>query len=116
MLADAQKLVWNTEFQKFTILQLREQTRRQYDQTQQALEAITARLKGGKDEQAEQDKLAIEKRADNLKEQLDAMDTRLNGGQPCALIPDGVPIGLNDDLQAKADRVQTIRQFIKYNC
>lgn len=116
MLNDATRVLWETEFQKFTVLQLRETIRRQYDQSQQALEAIEARVKGTDDKSAKDDKLAIEKQADGLKDQLDAIDTRLNGGPPCALIPDGVSTGLNEDLQNKADRLETIRQFIKYNC
>lgn len=113
---DATNLLWEAEFAKFQVLSLREQIRRQYDQTQQALEAITAKLKGKKDKETEEQKVSIEKQASELKDQLDAIDTRLNGGPPTAMIPDGVPVGMTDDLQNKADRIESVRLFIKHNC
>ena len=114
--ADAERLLWEGEFAKFQVLKMREQLRRQYDQTQQALEAIAARVKADpKNKKAEEDKLTIEKQADGLKDQLDAIDTRINGGPPCALIPNGVEVGMDEDLQNKADRIASVDEFIKYN-
>lgn len=117
MKRDATVVLWETEFQKFTVLELREQTRKQYDQAQQALEAILTRLKvSPEDKNLQEQKLMMEKTISNFKDKLIAIGTRLEGGQPCALIPDGVPVGMTEDLQNKANRIGMIEWFIKNNC
>jgi len=117
IIKDAQSLVWETEFKKFTVLQQREDIRRQYDQSQQALEQITPQFEAKpNDKKIEEEKLQIEKKADELKQLLDAVDATLDGGPPSEIHKNGVSEGLNQELQNKVNRINSVKAFIEYNC
>lgn len=115
MLQDADRVIWDLEFKKFTALNEREVTRRQYDQAQDALARITQSLKGKKDEKVEAEKASVEKYISDTKKHLDAVDATIAGGAPSELLPDGAE-GLDNKLKQWADRREYIKRFIQTNC
>jgi hypothetical protein len=116
MLADADKVIWDIEFKKFTAMNEREIIRRQYDQAQDASQKIAAQLLADpKNEQALNDKKAVEDRVASLKKDMDAIDGTILGSQPTEQLPNGAE-GLDNKLKMWVDRREYIKAFIKNYC
>lgn len=114
MLKDLQRVIWNQELKRFKALGIREQLRREYDQAVDAMNRVTTALEGNpNNEQAVNDKAAIQKKMDSLKAQIDDMDIRINGQEPTAE-QDGT-IGITQELEASIENKEYIKAFIKYN-
>lgn len=116
MVADADKVLWDLEFKKFTALNEREVIRRQYDQAQDAFSRISAQLlDAGKNDKLEEEQKAIETRVKSLKKEMDAVDATIAGGQPSELLPNGAE-GIDNKLHSWSQRREYIKAFIKHNC
>lgn len=117
---EVQRMIWEQELSKFSLLQETEITRQRYDQSVQALESIKARIEAIPptevvDEKLKTDRLNIEKVAVTLKTQLDVNQGRLKGSAPSEAFPDGTD-GIENKLIGWVNRKQTIKNFIKHNC
>lgn len=107
MLKDADKVIWDLEFKKYTALNEREVIRRQYDQAQDALARATA----SKSEDVE----AITKHIEQLKKEMDAVEGTIIGAQPSELLPNGAE-GIDNKLKSWVTRRECIKGFITHNC
>lgn len=117
--ADAAQVIADLEFKKFAAQHERETARRQYDQHQDAMSRIEARLKGNPSKE-ETDKLntekaSIEKNIKDIKGYMDSIDATIYGGQPSELLPDGSE-GIDNKLKSWATRQELIKKFISLNC
>jgi hypothetical protein len=115
MIKDANRVIWDLEFKKYTALNEREVIRRQYDQAQDALGRIGAQLIKGPDEKIEAEKKTIEAHVENLKKEMDAVEATIIGGAPSELLPDGAE-GIDNKLKTWVQRRELIKGFIKHNC
>ena len=120
MVTDAEKVIWDLEFKKYTALGERETTRRQYDQGVDALNRLGAQLNNpnlSKDDKAnlEVQKESVIKTVNDLKKHLDAIDGTVVGSAPTELLPDGAE-GIDNKLKSWVQRREYIKGFIKSNC
>jgi hypothetical protein len=120
MVLDAEKVIADLEFKKYTALGERETTRRQYDQGVDALNRLGAQLNNpnlSKDDKAnlEAQKESVIKTVNDLKKHLDAIDGTVVGSAPTELLPDGAE-GIDNKLKSWVQRREYIKGFIKSNC
>lgn len=119
MLEDAEKVIYDLEFKKFTALGERELTRRQYDQAQGALANINMRLKADlskeEREHVETEQKSVESTIKELKAQLDAIDGTIVGSNPTDKLPEGA-VGIDNNLRTWVQRREYIKSFIQSNC
>lgn len=120
MVADAEKVIWDLEFKKFTALQEREVTRRQYDQGQDALARINAQLQNpslDKDtkEHLEGQKAGVEKTLGDLMTHMKNIDGVISGAAPSEQLPEGAE-GIDNKLSSWVQRREYIKSFIAHNC
>lgn len=119
MQTDANRVIWDLEFKKFTALNEREVIRKQYDQAQDALARINAvSLDGKTKEEVEaitNEKKVIEAHIANLKSDLDAVEATIVGGQPSEKLPNGAE-GIDNKLKVWVERREYIKAFIQRYC
>lgn len=107
MLADADRVIYDLEFKKFTALNEREVIRKEYDRAQDALARATA--------QKSEDVEAITAHIEKLKKDMDAVEATIIGGQPSELLPNGAE-GIDNKLKAWVERREYIKAFIRRYC
>jgi hypothetical protein len=115
MLNDADKVIWDLEFKKFTALNERETGRRQYDQLSDALARITAQLENNKDdEKLLAEKAEVEKNIKDTQSYIDSIDATISGGAPSETMPNGAE-GIDSKLSAWVTRREYIKSFLNLN-
>jgi hypothetical protein len=119
MKAQAEQVIWELEFKKFTALYERETVRKQYDQLQDAFQRISAQLAnevGDKDSLAklESEKVEVEKNLKDTKDYMDSIDATISGGPASALLPNGAP-GIDNQLRGWVTKRDYINSFIEHN-
>lgn len=113
MVTDANRVIWDLEFKKYTALNEREVIRKQYDQAQDALTRIAAVPKLTTEQEAE--KKSVEAFIEKLKKDMDAVEATIIGGQPSELLPNGAE-GIDNKLRDWVQRRELIKGFITHNC
>ena len=102
MLDDANKVIWDLEFKKFTAMNEREVVRRELDQANQYLPNA----------KNDDEKKAVEARIESIKTELEAIDGTVLGAPPSKLLPDGA-VGIDNKLKEWVNRREYIKAFIK---
>lgn len=119
MLRDTEKVIWDLELKKYTALQEREVTRRQYDQGADALSRLDAQLQNPqltKEQKAqlEANRTATQKTVNDLKKHIDNIDGVISGAPPSESLPDGAE-GIDNKLSSWVQRREYIKNFITRN-
>lgn len=108
--------IWNLEFTRFQISQIRESIRQEYDQLRSRKEAINSTLKTEKDEvKITEMKDQLEKVENGEKVMLQQMqdkDIQVNGCKECEQFPDGVQ-GLNEQIEVARMTQQLYKDYLK---
>ena len=115
------KMIWDLEFKRFKIREVREEIRREYDNKKQALHASEEAIKnfpkeGEKDEKARlEDQVVILKRDIERHEgQLKDVDAQIDGAKPSSDFPEGV-MGIGEEIDSMRQIEAMLVEWIEQN-
>jgi len=114
-LTAVQRMIWDLEFKRFKSLEVREISRKQYDNLNAKLHAIP-KEEDIKDE-AEKGKIKdqraiLERDIENYKGQMNLIDLEVNGSKPTNQYPEGYT-GISDQLEALRELQGMVKNYIK---
>lgn len=116
-----EKMIWDIEFKRFKVQELRERTRQEYDNQKSKLSVLETQIKAQKDdpkiEKAEiahldDKKVLVDRDISRSLEAMKGLDVEIDGLRPSADHPDGVP-GVNEQIDALHDLKGIVQKYIK---
>ena len=120
-LAGVQKMVWDLEFKTFKTREIREDVRKEYDQSKSRLSILEEEIKNWPADKDPGDKAKLEDKVVLLKRdvgrfeaQLKQLDLECNGSKPTNEYPDGIQ-GINHQIDSLQELKLMIQEWIK-NC
>jgi len=111
------RMIWDLEFKKFKIREMREDVRKEYDFTKARISSLENEMegfKGDKEEKARMDdQMVLAKRdLERFESQLQSLDLEINGSKPNSQYPDGVS-GLNDQIESLRALCEMLQAWAK---
>ena len=114
-----QKMIWDLEFKKFKTLEIREDVRREYDNSKSKLFNAEKEITEWPKDKDEGDKKRIEDKVVLLKRdieryesQMKNLDFEVEGAKPNSQYPDGVQ-GVDDQIDSLQELKLMVRDWIK---
>jgi chromosome segregation ATPase len=116
-----QKMIWDLEFKRFKIGELREEVRQEYDELKAKRSVLEAQIKSQKENptkeagevaKLEDQLVLLNKDIEKSENDMKGLDLQVNGIRPCADYPEGVT-GVNQQLGALRDLTPMIKSYIK---
>ena len=114
-----EKMIWDLEFKIFKTKEIREDVRREYDQSKARLFILEEEIKNwpkdkDKGDKARlEDKLVLQKRdIERFEAQLKQLDLECSGSKPTVEYPDGVQ-GINHQIDSLQELRLMIKEWIK---
>jgi predicted translin family RNA/ssDNA-binding protein len=113
--------LWDLELEKFTALNLREDTRQEYDQAKSRLSLLQAKIDSEKTSptmekgdiaRLDDDKVRAEKEVERLQNKLRDFDIYIQGSKPCEAYREGVQ-GLNDKIDSARSMIAMAANYHK---
>lgn len=115
------KMIADLEFKRYKTMEIREEVRQAYDQTQHRLDILKQQIKKEEEaknkEQAEHldvDVKKVEKDAERYQAQMKQMDLDVVGSRPTSEMPEGYE-GINQQLEHLRELGAMIRSYMKQN-
>ena len=113
------KMIWDLEFKAFKTREIREDVRREYDQSKARLSAIEEQIiiwpkdKDEGDRKRLEDKVVLQKRdVERFEAQMKQLDLEVNGAKPTVDYPDGVQ-GINHQVDSLQELKGMLEEWIQ---
>ena len=116
-----EKMILDLEFKRFKTLEIREEVRQVYDNTQSRLSVLleqikketeTPTLEKGDFARLEDQKVLMERDIERYKKQMDGLDLEVNGSKPTNEYPEGIQ-GINSQLESLHELKLMLRDYLK---
>ena len=114
-----EKMIWDLGFKIFKTREIREDVRKEYDNSKNRLVIIEEEIKNWPQEKDQGDKARLEDKVILLKRdverfeaQLKALDLEINGSKPTNEYPDGVQ-GINHQIDSLQELKIMVKEWIK---
>lgn len=113
------KMIWDLEFKLFKVREIREDMRREYDNSKSKLSILQEQIKNwpkDKDEgdrkRLEDDEVRLTKKIEDYERQLEGLDIECNGAAPSAQAPNGIQ-GISQQIDSLQELKGMLKEWIK---
>lgn len=114
------KMMWDLEFKIYKTQEIREDVRKEYDNTKQRIEVLNTRLKSlpedktkwsDEDKRLEDQKALLTRDQERYEQQMKNLDIEIEGTKPTNDYPDGVN-GIRQQLDSLRELTEMLRDWI----